>query len=79
MNAEMKKLLFGASVVVLLIAGYYALTMPDTRTPSQKLGDAIHELDKGPDKAARQLEDRTPGQKAGDAIKDMTEPHNTEQ
>ena len=44
--------------------------MPDRRSPTEKIGDAIHDLDKGPDKAARQLENRTPGEKVGDAVKD---------
>jgi hypothetical protein len=56
--------------IVVVIVAYSFLTMPDQRSGTQKLGDAIHDLDKGPDKAARQLEDRTPGQKLGDAVKD---------
>lgn len=66
------KFVGGILICILIIGGYYFLTMPDQRTGSQKLGDAIHDLDKGPDKAARQLEDRTPGQKIGDKIKDAT-------
>ena len=57
-------------VVMVAILGYNFLTMPDKRTGTEKLGDAIHELPKGADKAARQLEDRTPGEKLGDAVKD---------
>lgn len=62
-------------LVVIIIAlavlwVYGLLTMPDRRTPTEKLGDAIHDLGKGPDKAARQLENRTPGQEIGDAVKD---------
>jgi len=57
-------------VLILAILAYGVLTMPDRRTGTEKIGDAIHDLDKGPDKAARQLEDRTPGQKLGDAVKD---------
>lgn len=71
----MKKLVTLLLVVALLGAGYYVLTQPDNRSASEKLGDAIHDLDKGPDKAMRQLESRTPGQKAGDAIKDATSSH----
>ncbi|MBN8531766.1 MAG: hypothetical protein J0L97_07915 [Alphaproteobacteria bacterium] len=56
--------------VVVAIALYAILTMPDQRTGAQKLGDAIGELPNGVDKAARQLEDRTPGEKIGDAVKD---------
>ena len=44
--------------------------MPDNRSGTDKLGDAIHALPDGPDKAARQLENRTPGEKLGDAVKD---------
>lgn len=63
-------ILVGVVAVLVIVAAYFFLTMPDRRTPTEKLGDAIHELPKGPDKAARQLEDRTPGQKIGDAVKD---------
>lgn len=57
-------------LVVVIIVAYAFLTMPDNRSPTEKVGDAIHDLDKGPDKAARQLENRTPGEKVGDAVKD---------
>ncbi len=64
-------------VVILALAflAYSFLTMPDQRSASDKVGDAIHDLPQGPGKAARQLEDRTPGQKLGDSIKDNTEAH----
>jgi hypothetical protein len=58
------------TIIIVLVLGYAFFTMPDSRSPTEKLGDAIHELDKGPDKAARQLESRTPGEKLGDAVKD---------
>ena len=58
------------AVIIIAIIGYSFLTMPDNRNGAEKLGDAIHELPKGVDKAARQLEDRTPGEKLGDAVKD---------
>lgn len=60
-------------VIVLVIVGvliYAVLTMPDRRNGAERVGDAIHELPNGVDKAARQLEDRTPGEKLGDAVKD---------
>ena len=57
-------------IITVLILAYVFFTMPDRRSPTEKLGDAIHDLDKGPDKAARQLENRTPGEKVGDAVKD---------
>ena len=70
MNTQSRNLLYAIVVIVLVVLGYYALTRPDTRTGTEKLGDAIHDLDKGPSKAARQLENRTPGERLGDAIKD---------
>jgi hypothetical protein len=59
-------------IVIIVIAGvaYGVMTMPDRRNTMEKIGDAIHDLPKGADKAERQLEDRTPGQKLGDAVKD---------
>ncbi len=57
-------------VIVIALAGYFVLTMPDQRSTTDKIGDAVHELPNGLDKASRQLEDRTPGQKIGDSIKD---------
>lgn len=64
-------------VVLLLVAflAYSFLTMPDHRSTTDKIGDAVHELPNGPAKAARELEDRTPGQRLGDTIKDNTESH----
>ncbi len=64
-------------IVILALAffAYSYLTMPDQRTTTEKVGDAIHDLPQGVDKAGRQLEDRTPGQKLGDAVKDNTGPH----
>ncbi len=65
------RMALGIIVAIVAVALVYAfLTMPDRRTGTEKLGDAIHELPQGVDKAARQLEDRTPGQKIGDAVKD---------
>ncbi len=58
------------SVIVIAIVAYGFLTMKDQRTTTEKVGDAIHDLPQGADKAGRQLEDRTPGQKLGDAVKD---------
>jgi hypothetical protein len=59
--------------IVLAGVGYYVLTMPDRRTTTEKIGDAIHELPQGVDKAARQLDDRTPADKIGDQLKDASE------
>lgn len=70
MNKTSNSIIALAIVVILAILAYGFLTMPDRRSGTEKLGDAIHELPNGADKAARQLEDRTPGEKIGDAVKD---------
>ncbi|MDX2027941.1 MAG: hypothetical protein SFW62_04840 [Alphaproteobacteria bacterium] len=58
-------------VIIIASIGTYAfLTMQDHRSATEKIGDAIHELPQGLDKAGRQLEERTPAQKLGDAVKD---------
>ena len=56
--------------LLVAVLGYYVLNAPDNRDPAQKVGDALNELHKGPDKAVRQLESRTPGDKLKDAVKD---------
>ncbi len=65
-----QRFLFLALIILVAVVGYRFLTLPDTRSTSDKIGDAIHELPNGVDKASRQLEDRTPGERLGDAIKD---------
>ena len=60
------------AIVIVVGVGYLLLTMPDRRTTTEKVGDAIHDLPQGVDKAGRQLESRTPGEKIGDTIKDNT-------
>ena len=62
-----------AAVIALGFLAYGVLTMPDQRSTTEKIGDAIHELPQGPDKAARELEDRTPGERIGDTIRDNTQ------
>ena len=57
-------------IIVIGVIGYSIMTMPDKRSTVEKIGDAIHEMPQGAEKAERQLEDRTPGQKLGDAVKD---------
>jgi len=57
-------------ILLLVLATYSALTMPDRRTATERLGDAIHDLPKGVDKAQEQLKDRTPTQKLGDSVRD---------
>lgn len=69
-NRPMKPLVIVALVVLVAVAAYAILTMPDRRTAGDKIGDAIDALPQGVDKAARQLEDRTPGERLGDAVKD---------
>ncbi len=69
------KVLIGIVALVLLGAIAYAgLTMPDRRSPADKIGDAVSQLDDGGlDDAARELEDRTPAQRLSDEVKDATE------
>jgi len=57
-----------AVAVIFLI--YSVLTTPDQRTLPERMGDAIHALPQGVDKASEEFQDRTPGQKLGDAVKD---------
>lgn len=72
-NSLTRNLLIVVGIAVIGGLIYAVATMPDQRTTTEKVGDAIHELPKGVDKAGRELEDRTPGEKLGDAIKDNTE------
>jgi len=65
-----RNLLFLALLIVAVAIAYAVLTQPDQRTTTQKLGDAIHELPHGIDKAADEMkDDRTPGEKLGDDIR----------
>jgi hypothetical protein len=68
-----KTMLFIILAVIIAIVAYFVLNAPDTRTTTEKVGDAVQELPKGPEKAERELEDRTPGEKVGDAVKDAGE------
>ncbi|MDX2027214.1 MAG: hypothetical protein SFW62_01110 [Alphaproteobacteria bacterium] len=70
LSPTQKNILAILIIVVVAFLAYSVLTMPDNRNTAEKIGDAIHELPQGVDKAARQLEDRTPGQQLGDTIKD---------
>ncbi len=67
-----KAMVLGVAIiaVIAIVWGYRVLTMPDQRTPIEKVGDAVSELKDGGTKAGRQLEDRTPGEKLGDAVED---------
>ncbi len=71
MNSK-RNLVIVLVIIVAAVVAYAVLTMPDQRNTTEKIGDAIHDLPQGADKASRQLEDRTPGQKLGDDIKDST-------
>ncbi len=71
-NPTAKNVLMFVIILVVAFLAYTVLTMPDRRTTTERVGDAIHDLPQGVDKASRQLEDRTPGQKLGDEIKDNT-------
>lgn len=73
-GAKYKGPLIIVVIAILVVVGYGVLTMRDQRSTTEKIGDAIHDLPQGTDKAERQLEDRTPGQKLGDTIKDNTNP-----
>lgn len=72
-NSTNKGLFTIIILVLVAVAAYGILTMPDQRSTGQKVGDAVDALPQGVDKAARQLEDRTPGEKLGDAVKDATD------
>jgi hypothetical protein len=69
------KLLATIAIAVAVIFGLLIvtgkLTFKDDRTRSDRLGDAIHALPNGPDKAADQLGDRSTGQRIGDQIHDI--------
>jgi len=65
-----KFLVTATLVVVIAVLAYYVLNAPDKRNAGEKMSDAINELPKGVDKAARQLESRTPADKLNDAAKD---------
>lgn len=73
MNKNTKTILAVIAVVAVVAVAAMAMTAPDRRTPGEKVGDAIGQLDNGVDNAARELEDRTPAERAGDAIQDATQ------
>ena len=64
-------LLVGAAIVVILAV--FVLNIPDRRSGTERVGDAIQTLPEGPKKAADQLGDRNPVEKAGDAIEKKTD------
>ena len=66
-------MIFALVVVVVGAIGYGLATMPDERSPSEHLGDAVSQLDEGVDDAARELEKRTPFERAADEFEDATD------
>lgn len=60
-------------VLLAIVVGVVLFTAPDNRTPGEKIGDAVDQLDEGVDDAARELEDRTPAERLGDEIEDATD------
>ena len=70
MNQHYKSLLIFSALIIAAFLAYGALTMRDQRSTAEKVGDAVHDLSQGAEKAGRELEDRTPGEKIGDAVKD---------
>lgn len=68
------KFIIGGLIVLLLAAlAYGFMTMPDRRSPMEKVGDAVGQLDSGVDDAARELESRTPAERLGDEVRDATD------
>ena len=70
MDEKYRGLLVIVAIIIAAILAYGVLNMKDNRNGAERIGDAIHELPQGLDKAERQLEDRSPGQKLGDTVKD---------
>ncbi|MCC7305155.1 MAG: hypothetical protein IT558_02735 [Alphaproteobacteria bacterium] len=73
MNRNTTIIIVTLLVLVLGFAAFNALNAPDTRSPGEKLGDAVDQLDNGVDNAARELEDRTPAERIKDDINDATD------
>jgi hypothetical protein len=63
-------LVSGGFILVAVIAVLAFFTLPDRRTPGEKVGDAITALPHGVDRAAGELGDKTPAEKAADAAGD---------
>ena len=68
-----KNVLILITVAIIAIVLYAVLTMPDQRSASERVSDAVDALPQGVGEAAEQLEKRTPGEKIGDTIKDATD------
>ncbi|MDV6331600.1 hypothetical protein [Asticcacaulis sp. 201] len=70
MNSKAIYLLAAAAIIIILAV--VVLNVPDRRSGTERVGDAIETLPQGPKKAADQLGDRNPVEKAGDAIEKKT-------
>ena len=64
-------ILVGAAILVIAII--FLLNLPDNRSSTERVGDAVEALPNGVDKAGDQLKDRNPVEKAGDAIDRKTD------
>jgi hypothetical protein len=60
-------------VALVVIAAIFLLNLPDNRSGTERVGDAVEALPNGVDKAGDQLKDRNPVEKAGDAINKKTD------
>ena len=60
-------------IIVLFLAvtagGYWLYNLPDTRSDSERLGDALGEISKGFENAGKELENQTLGQRLNDDIR----------
>ena len=70
-TSGLKGLVIVLVVVLIAVGGYMLLIKPDTRSTSERVGDAAEEVSRGNlGDAAGQLQDRSPAERAGDALKD---------
>lgn len=65
--------IFGVVLVLAAIAIVVFLNMPDRRTGSEKLGDAVEALPHGVDKAADELGDKPPAERAADKVEEKVD------
>jgi len=74
MNSKNTQIIIAVIVVALIgFVAYGAMNTPEQRSPGEKIGDAIDQLDNGVDNAARELEDRTPAERIKDEVNDATD------
>lgn len=60
-------------IALVVIVAIFLLNLPDNRSGTERVGDAVQALPNGVDKAGDQLKDRNPVEKAGDAISKKTD------